>query len=379
MKYGILNRHKIRALWEACGHDADVMASTIDERLNLKEDDSKALTPDNFSFREIAEGLGGDTSPGSGQPIFQEAVTAAQFSTIVGTLLSKKVMDAYNGVTKILDQLVTSFTSTQETDTVPGGYISGDLKPVGEGAEYPHTADISEKYVQIGHGKRGLILDVTDEAVRFDRTGIIMREAGKLGERMARDRESRGLKVIQDLTGYKGWKPSGTADDLYQNAQGAGDAHAYDNYVTDVLSDYTDVEALWLLLKLMKDDIGEPMAVDPKILLVPVTLDITATRIIRNNVLPGGTNNEMNPISNRFAVLSSPYLDDNSTTAWYLGDFKQQFVEKVVIPPQVMSRRYGDNNEDAWRRDVVASYKVRHDTLIGAVDYRFVGMSAGTG
>jgi hypothetical protein len=377
MKYGIFNRKQIREAYGKAEKDATLMAREIDRRLQLKEDDAEHLRPDNFSLKEIAEGLGGNTMPGSDEAIFSEAVTASQFSTLVGTLLSTQVMKAYNEAAKVADQLVTKFQSTQEVDRVPGAYLTGTLEDVSEGAEYPHTADVEEKYVTIGHGKRGLILDVTDEAVRFDRTGLVMDRATQLGRRMARDRESRIISVIQDLAGYSAWYPSGSTSALYANAAGAGNTHAYDNLVTDVLADYTDLNALYLLLRLMKDENADPINVMPTTLLVPVTLEITATRIINNEVLPGGTNNERNPFANRFGIISTPDLDNESTTAWYLGDFKSAFKEKVVIPPQVMRRRYGDNNEDAWRRDIVASFKVRYDSQVRAVDYVYVGKSTG--
>ena len=145
MKFGVLHRDRIRELRNACGGDAQAMASFIEARMALDPKDPKHLGPDNFSIREIAEGLGGNVQPFSTEPVFAEATTASQFSTIVGTLLSTKVMEAYEPFTAIVDQLITQFSSTQETDKVPGGYIEGTLEDVGEGAEYPHTADIKEK------------------------------------------------------------------------------------------------------------------------------------------------------------------------------------------------------------------------------------------
>jgi len=380
MKFGVLHRDNIRALREACGGDPMAMKAKIEATLGLPADDPKHLGVDNFSLREIAEGLGGDVRPFSDAPVFAEAASASQFNTLVGVLVSTKVMQAYTPFTVIVDQLVTQFTSTQESDRVPGAYIAGSLEDVGEGAEYPHTADIKEKYVTISHQKRGLILDVTDEAVRFDRTGLVMREAVKLGQRMGRDRESRIMKIVQDVTSYKAWYPSGSQEDLYQNAAGSA-SHTYDNLTTDALADYTDVTPLFTLLRLMKDENGDPIHVMPEILLVPVTLQVTAARVIMNDVLAGGTNNERNALKfvlpGTFKVLAHPDLDAQSTIIWYLGDFKSQFVEKVVIPPQVVIRRYGDNNEDAWRKDIVASYKVRYDSKVGATDYVFVGKSTG--
>lgn len=371
----MFNRNGIKALMERYGGDATRVADYLESRLILEAGNHRRITVEEFSLREIAEGLGGNMAPDT--QMFSESVTASQFQTLVGVLLSTIAMKAYNAATTIADKLVTKFPSTLESDKIPGGALTGNLESIGENKPYPHTSDISEKYVTIGHDKRGLILDITDEAVRFDRTGIVMREATRLGTRMALDRETRIIKTILDITSFKAWRPSGSQTDVFQNAQGDG-VHDLDNLVTNKLENFTDVEAAHLLLKLMQDDNGDYIRVEPKILLVPEALTLTATRIIKNVVMPGGANMERNPFADRFEIVSSPLLDAQSPVEWYLGDFKEQFLEKVVIAPQVMTRRMGDNNDDAWNTDVVASYKVRYDTMPGATDYRFVVKSSGT-
>lgn len=372
----MLNRHNIRRFLEQCGGKADVMAGKIEDQFALPETDKSRLTSEDFSLREMAEGCGIDTSGTS--EIMMEAVTASQFSILVGTLLSSVMMQAYEAAAKVGNQLVTPFNSSLETDTIPGAYLIGDMEDIAESGKYPHLADVKEKSVTIGHGKRGLILDITEESVRFDRTGLVLKKAGDMGEILALDRETEIMNKIQDITGYKAWNPSGTQADLYQNAQGDG-IHDLDNLTVDVLADYTDVVALWQLMRLMKNDDGKYIHVVPKILLVPVALEIIAKRIINNTQLMGAANEESNPVANMFTILSTPLLDAQSSIAWYLGDFKKQFLEKIVIPPEIRTRRMGDNNEQAWTEDVLASYKIRHDIKVGATDYRFVGKSLGTG
>ncbi len=371
----MLNRHNIRRFIEnKCGGKIDIAAKKIEEQLNLKETDKDYLSVDDFSLREIAEGCGIDTS--GSECTFSEATTASQFSILVGILLSKVVMRAYEAAAKVGDKLVTPFPSRLEIDTIPGAYLVGDMEDIPEGGPYPHLADVKEQNVPIGHGKRGLILDITDEAVRFDRTGLVMREAGQMGEIMALDRETEILNKVQDITGFKAWNPSGTNADLYQNAQ--GDAiHDLDNLTTDALTNYQDVQALWTLLRLMQNDNGKYINVVPKILLVPVALQIVATRIIKNEVLPGAANIEKNPFANAFEIVSSPLLDAQSSVFWYLGDFKKQFLEKVVIPLEVRRRNMSDNNDDGWNNDILAQFKIRRDQKVGATDYRFVGKSTG--
>ena len=371
----MLNRHQIKSfLFEQYGGNADAAGKQLAKQLDLKESDSDHLSVDDFSLRELAEGCGIDTA--GTECSFKEATTASQFSVLVGILLSKVVMRAYEAAAKIGDQLVTPFPSKLEIDTIPGAYLTGDMQDLGEGENYPHLADVKEKSVTIGHGKRGLILDITEEAVRFDRTGLIMKRATDMGGILALDRETEIINKVQDITSYKAWNPSGTQADLYQNAAGDG-IHDLDNLVTDALADWTDLKALHTLLRLMKNDDGKYIHVVPKILLVPVALEMTAIRIIKNEVLPGAANVEKNPYANAFTVLASPLLDAQSSIIWYLGDFKSQFLEKVVIPMEVKRRTMGSDNADAWNKDILASFKIRRDQKVGATDYRYVGKSTG--
>jgi hypothetical protein len=360
-----------KSFMEACGGKVDVAAKRLEKYLGLPENDPMRLSVDDkgLSIRGL-----------------HEAVDPTQFATLVGVLLSKKIMDAYEAAPKILDQLVTPFTSTLETDRIPGAYVKGTLDTLRPGEPYPHTGDIGEKYVTVTGEKRGEILDITEEAVTFDQTGLVMLRAAQFGERAAMDREQRGLYTILDLTvsgtNYYAWYPSGTRSALWANAGGAGHAHEYDNLVVDTLEDWTDINAADNLLGLMKDDNGDAINVVPKILLVPRALQTTGRRIINNTVLPGAANVEQNPWANAVTVLSTSLIDGcgdgNAATMWYWGDFKKQFVEKVVYALQVLSRT-DKNNEDSWGRDIVASYKVRHFTQVGAVDYRYVVKSTGAG
>ena len=370
------NRHDVRDFLKRYGGKAQIAADKLAEQIALPETDKNRLSAEDFSIREIAEGCGIDTS--GSECTMTEAVTASQFSILVGALLSSVVMASYEAAAKVGNQLVTPFQSSLETDTIPGGYLEGEMEDIKELGKYPHLADVKEKSVTIGHGKKGLILDITDESVRFDRTGIVMREANQMGEIMALTRETEIINKIQDITGWKAWNPSGTNADLYQNAQGDG-IHDLDNLVVDVLADYTDVQALYTLLRLMQNDDGKYINVVPKILLVPVALEIIAKRIINNTQLMGAANEERNPFANAFNIISTPLLDAQSSTAWYLGDFKKQFLEKIVIPPEVRRRSMGDNNDQDWETDVLASYKIRHDIKVGSTDYRFVGKSTGGG
>ena len=336
-----------------------------------------------FSLQECARQLirpGMDTTPLIHG--FMEAVNTSQFSVISSELLSSAVLDGFNNTPRILPKLVQDMPSRLQIDKVPGAYVTGELDEVKEGMPYNEDADIKDKYVTAEGAKRGKTLNVTEEAVLFDQTGLVMMRAGELGELAAMDQEKRGIFHILDLANYKSWRPSGTQADLWQNAQGAGDPHEYDNLITNALADWTDLDAAKKLLGTMRDENGNPIVHPPNVLLVPNALDTMARRLIGNKVLTGASNSEQNPFYNSVEPLSSPFIDisgdTNATTLWLYGNFKRQFKNKVVIPLQIRRRRFTDNHDPAFERDIFAQINVRHYTEVFATDYRYVIKSSGT-
>jgi hypothetical protein len=351
-------RIELKQLFESDGAEVFVQKIT-----GLLEGEKPELTPEDFSLREL-----------------HEAVDVSTFSIITGSLVSTKVMEAYTAAAKIGDRLVSSFNSGQLIDKVPGVHTTGLLDDITSGGNYPHSGGAAETYVTITGNKRGAILDVDEDAVKFDQTGLILRRASEFGTAAGVDREKRILYTIQDATvggkNYYAWYPSGSRTVLYSTSTTA--PHNNSNLVTNKLVDFTDLEAADLALGSMKDDNDESIDIVAKILLVPRALKVTGLRLINNTVMPGGGNNEANPFNGAVEVIASGLLNDVSTVCWYWGDFQRQYAEKVVYPIQVLSRTMSDNNSDAWERDVIASYKVRHYTQVGAVDHRCVVKSNGT-
>jgi len=352
------------------------MATMLPKLIDAKKDEKPLMKPEDFSLKEL-----------------YEAVNTSQFPIITGELLSKKVMQGFNEYPGIADQLVTKFTSKLKTDTIPGAFLKGDLEDIPEGGGYPHSGDIEEFYVTIGGAKRGEILDITDEAIRFDQTGLIMLKASKFGQRAAKDREKSVIYTIMDATvdgkNYYAYYPAGTRTALFRSSNGTssgvGGGVLYANQITNVLAEYTDLDAAEALFTLIMDENADPIDVmsSNMILLTSRSLKGTASRLTRNQVLPAisGTSigmREDNPYY-QLKTLFSPWIDKgNSGLFWYYGDFKRQYLEKVVIPLQILTRK-DDKNEAAWERDVIAQYKVRRFSKVGSIDHRYVVESTGAG
>ena len=382
----------VKNLIRDCGNNADIAAQKIETWLSLPKNDPKHLKPEDFSIYQIAEACKKKeyadqvlfTMP---EDMLSEAVQVSQFSTITGTLLSKKMKDAWDNQPGIVDDLYTPFPSNLQTDTIPQVWLESNIAEVKPGMPYPHSADAAEDYVTVGHEKRGEILDITEEAIRFDQTGLLMKRAEAFGMQAKLDREKRGVYTFMDITvngvNYYAYYYKGTREAVWADADTTTNGHYYDNKITDVLTDYTDIAAAEKLLNLMGDNNQDPIVVTPTTLVVPVTLKTKAWRLINNEFLPGGTNEERNPYANNFKVLSSPLIDNsgdtNATTNWWLGEFKKMFVEKIVIPLEIKRRTKTTDNEEAWNSDIVASYKIRYDSKFAAVDYRYGVKSTGGG
>jgi len=338
----------------------------MDDLLNAKPNEKPRMIPEDFSIQEI-----------------HQAVHPSAFPLVTGKLISKKMMDAYELADTIGDQLVETMPSNLLIDRVPGFKVGGAINPVLPGGPYQHTGYLEEKWVQIAGQKYGKILDITWEIIKFDQTGSILRIAGKIGEGAKMYRERLILNTIQDITGYKKWlvgsadAESVTQTDLYSTSTTS--PHRTSNLITNALVNHDDINAAVVLFGLLVDDSeqSEPIVVTPKILLVPVALDMRANMIYKSTVLIGGANAQPNPYAGKFTPKSSPFLDAQSTTAWYLGDFRKQFVWKEVIPIQVLTRM-DEENDMAWERDVKAQYKIRFYGECAATDYCYVVKSSGT-
>ena len=338
----------MKTLWESLGPE-----KFHQKIVEVMDGDKPLMAPEDFSVQEI-----------------YEAVDPTAFPTITGLLISKKVMDAYTKAPVVGRSLVTVFTSSLQVDRVTGFTETGDMRKLIPGEPYPHIADIGEKWVQIEGDKYGKILDVLEETVKFDQTGKLLMRAAAIGEGAAMFQEKHIMNTIQDVTGYEAYYPSNAQATLYSGG--------HSNQITDVLQDWTDLDAARLILSAQTDEKGDPILLLAGTILTPDALNTTAVRLYRNTAMPGAANAEENPFKNRFNPVSSPYLDLQSTTAWYLGDFKKQYAWKEVFPLTVQTRKSNDN-EAAWERDVLASFKVRYFGDCGALDYRFVAKSTGAG
>jgi len=314
------------------------------------------IKPEDFSLAEIWYACEGGKS-------VSEAVSSDLFPQITGELINAKVIEGYKTVNTIGDRLVTVVPAKHKTETY-AGFTAADMPDeVPEGSEYNDSL-IDEKYVTVPHTKYGRIISITEEMIYFDQTGQIIMRAQRIGEKAAQYRERLIVEGVQDVNSNV-FRPDGVATAYYRTTASGN------RKVNSVSSNPFGEAGLREIFKLMHNQIdenGDYVLIDPSnaILLTPFDLWVEAVQMQKSTLVPEGTENAVNIWKGAFTPLTSPYITAQSTTTWYLGDFRADFVWSEVWPLQTFTSKPG--NEDEFNKDIKSKHKVRFYGQVAALD-----------
>lgn len=368
-----INHKQLRRNLEAARKDRTPQRFFEDLRESLDEGE---LKPSDFSVRQLFEEFVPDGrelvnsfNPAHPSDInLMEAgnvVDTSAFSNITGQIVYTAVMAEMMSPTFIGDQLFETVPTNLSGEKIPGiGRIGDEAMAIGEGQDYP-TAGLAEEWVETPETiKRGLIVPLTKEVIFFDRTGILIGNASKVGEAIGINKEKRMLDVALGITTT--WRYKGNAAQAtYANTH---TGHDFDNLAnSNALADWTDIETAELLFDAITDpNTGEPVMIVPNQLVVPSALKHTARRILSATEVRGGTSNTTNyqtignsPIpANQYSVLSNSYVKQRTTsaTSWFIGDFKKAF--KYMQNWAAVVQEAGEDSHDSFHRDIVRQWKV---------------------
>ena len=367
--------------------------------------ESKAWKPEDFSIQQIAEACFGREfihacAPGSEVNIRRvteaAAVDSTNFSNITGQIVFSKVLQSFDMPGLVGTSLTTNVPTRLSGEKFPGiGQIGDKAEVVAEGMPYP-TVGIGEEFLETPETtKRGLIVPVTKEAVFFDRTALILRNAGDVGKWLALNKEKRILNAVLGesstfATGGK-WKWKGTEYAVYSSTTADITVDPvvsyYKNLLDGVLDDYTALDEIENMFGDMIDPTtGEPILISGvrQLLVVPNLLQ-TAKRIINSIETRKTTNTSVVTLSppdkNDYSILSSPFfkslLASNKTTSWWAGNFSEAFSYMENWPITVSQAPA--NNEQEFTSDIVARFKASERGAVAVERPHVVIKSTGAG
>lgn len=294
-----------------------------------------------------------------------EAVNSAVFGRITGQIIYTEVMKSFEDEAFVFSQIVPNVSTKFNGEVIPGIGRMGDVAEViPEGKPYPR-AGLNEDWIRTPTTqKRGLMIDLTREAVFFDRTNMLLERAQELGRWLGYNKEIRLIDAFIDenVTAHRyNWKDTAYAS--YQTST------PWDNVTAScTLVDWTDVdEAEQTLAAILDPNTGTPILNTPKDLVVTRQLLYTARRIVNATEIEVATpgwattgnptaTRASNPIQN-YRIVSSQLLASRmaTDTTWYLGDIARMIRYMENFPLQVEQAPVGSG--DMWERDIAMSWK----------------------
>lgn len=313
-----------------------------------------------------------------------DVVDTGTFANITGQIMFSKIKEAYTSPEFLWSQLV----DQQQTpfpygERIPGvGPVGDRMAEVGEGEQYP-TAGLNEEYIDVpATKKKGVIVNVTREAVVYDRTGLVLKEAANQAYSYGVQLEKKVMATVTGQTGYNNYKRNGVATNTYLQSG------AYINQVASTLTDWTSIQTLELLADAITNpNTGEPIILEAANLLVPSALKRTANRILMSSEVAHVDNQanastvrtfSPNPMEKgfygqpKYGVLSNAYVKAATTSAsqWFFGDFKKAFTRFYAWDMEI--EQAADNNQMKFERDIWHRFKVSSRDIIAVVEPRYV-------
>jgi hypothetical protein len=230
------------------------------------------------------------------RPILQAAWATHSISGILSSTVNKFLLAGFNSVEDSWRQ-ISSTRSVSDLKTYTSYRLNGSMKfqKVANGGELKNAA-ASEESRTISADTYGIMTSVTRTDLINDDLGALTAVPQRLGR--------GGALALNDLF-WDAFKADGS---FFTTARGNKKTSAA------ALSMAGLKEAVTLFRKL-KDADGNPVAVQPRILLVPVDLEVTAAELMGSTQIASGNTSgqpSTNVFEGRYQVVSSSYLTDAS-------------------------------------------------------------------
>ena len=314
----------------------------------------------------------------------QRAIMASAFPLLAGGLTAAGINAAYQAVPTIGEELVTEREDNKAV-SIYASLLSEDTQvdTVSEGKDFPEIGAGEEKY-EIRHRRNGRRISITMETIEENDVANITSRINALGEIAGEFVEEQTLRRVCDIDG-SGTSPAepyalrinGAGAALYQTDNDPLDRlPTTGNRITNnALEETPNLDAARERLAGVKNSRGKRISIPVAscTLLVPDALVGTASWILGSMLEPGVENqlNNWGPRGQwRPRLLSSPKLDDLSTTVWYFGWFQKQFIRKWKLRYETVT--LGTNTESYLRSRLGFQARIAWDCEIGAVDYVYV-------
>lgn len=298
-------------------------------------------------------------------------VSTTAFSNITGQIVYNAILENYTLEGAVFTPMIPVIPTQFNGERIAGiGAIGNEAEIVPEGQIYP-TAGVTEDFIDTPQTtKRGMMLNLTREAVFFDRTGVLLQRAAEVGKYLAFNKEVRAIDcVIDENTTVHQYnrKLLGKVSTYGANSGN----HTWNNLqATNALANYTNVDLADQLLYAITDpNTGLPIIMDEEQNQLVVSRGLLKAaeyiqRSTEQRIMTPGYATSGNPVQqiapnvspNYQAVVSRLLATRQAiATSWYYGCIKKAFrymenwpMTTVEAPP---------NSEAEFQQDIVQRWK----------------------
>lgn len=308
----------------------------------------------------------------------QRAISASAFPLLTGLMVVAEINEGLAETASIGGELVTDFDDTKKV-TVIDRVITLDtnVKRVDDGVgEYPEIGASEESY-EVLSKHNGRKLSIAQALIDESDTPNIIERVNKLVEIMDSFTEEETLQAVCDQAGNGLRKRGSAAAALFSaTANTPGTRAPLGNLVaSNALASTASLDTARARLASFLTDRLKRSGIEwsRQVLLVPDALIGMAWKLTSSELQPGKANEVSSwgprgPFRPR--VLSSPKLDDISTSDWFMGDFAAQFRRKWKLRSEIVTlgmdtQRYLDSR-------IAFQMRIALDVGTNPVDYNRV-------
>ncbi|MCE9604573.1 MAG: hypothetical protein K8U03_06665 [Planctomycetia bacterium] len=334
----------------------------------------KKLRPEDFSLRDLAEGLVPDghewvrlldPRASGGVNILEsgQGVDVTAFLNIAGQVVYSKIMEAYTQEAFVVSKLVDTIPTRLDGEKIPGVTVPADgADAIRPGMPYPNVG-FGEDYIETpSTTKHGLIVPVTREAIFFDRTNLVLSRAAEVGEILGLNKEKRLIDILIGATNNYKWR--GTNYSTYLTSGSWVNVKSANELV-----DWRNVDAAEnLFADILDPHTGEPVLVTADTVLVMPAYRHAAHRVFNAAEIDysteATTTRVANPLSkyrvadSRLAyrrIIAAGTAAEDAKKWWFLGDFKKAFAYMENWPITVTQS--APNSDAEFNNDIVVRFK----------------------
>ena len=287
--------------------------------------------------------------------------SSSDFGTVLANVANKAMLMGYEEAEETFQQWTKAGTlSDFKISSRVGLNDFPSLRKVQPGAEY--------KYITIGERGEQVVLATYGEMFSINRQTIINDDVGAF-LRIPRLMGDAAIRTVGDLV-YATLTGNPTMSDSVALFHAT---HSNLSTTSSALS-VTSLDAARVAMRKQKLSTGKALNIRPEYLIVPAALETTASKLMADTVLPGGTNGESNPVAGMATVITEARLDDTSAANWYLAAGNRYDTIEVS---------YLDGNStpfldqmEGWNVDGT-SFKVRLDAGVSPLDFRTLHKATG--